>query len=66
MGYEDRVPQQLRDTASRVNERTELWKGLTRAFEADGRDGVESELAGRMDDIQRRFDAAFARLDRML
>ena len=66
MGYEDRVPLQIRDAGDRVDERAELWEAVVRAFEADGKDGVEAELTGRMDEIQRRFDAALARLDRML
>ena len=66
MGYEDRVPQQIRSAGDRVDERTELWEAVARAYDADGRDGTETELTSRMDEIRERFDAALGRLDRML
>ena len=66
MGYEDRVPQQIRSAGDRVDERTELWEAVAHAYAVDGRDGTETELTSRMDEIRERFDAALGQLDRML
>ena len=66
LGYENRVPQRIGSASDRVDERTELWEAVVRAFEADGRDGVEAELTAQMREIRREFEASLARLDRML
>lgn len=66
MGYEDRVPDLIEATGRRVAERRALWQAIGQAFEAEGAEGVERELAERMAEIEEKFDAVMKNLKDML
>ena len=66
MGFEDRIPEKIGDTGQRVDERLALWQAITESFETEGAEGVEEELAGRINDIRKRANAVLGKLKAML
>jgi hypothetical protein len=66
MGYEDRVPEKIKSMGQRADERVALWQAIAEAFETEGAEGVEDELAGRMNDIHKKFNAVLDKLKAML
>ncbi len=66
MGFEDRIPEKIEAMGQRVDERLALWQAITEAFEAEGAEGVEDDLAGRMNDIRKRANAVLGKLKAML
>ena len=66
MAYKERIQEKINGMGQRTAERIALWHAITESFEREGADGVEDELAGRMNSIETRFDTALAKLDDML
>lgn len=66
MGFEDRIPEKIEAMGQRVDERLALWQAITESFEAEGAEGVEEELAGRINDIRKRSNAVLDKLKAML
>ncbi len=66
MGFEDRIPEKIEAMGQRVDERLALWQAITESFEAEGAEGVEEELASRINDIRNRSNAVLDKLKAML
>lgn len=66
MRFEDRIPEKIEALEQRVDERLALWQAITESFEAEGAEGVEDELAGRMNDIHKKFNDVLDKLKAML
>ena len=66
MGFEDRIPEKIEAIGQRVDERLALWQAITKSFEAEGAEGLEEELAGRMNDIHKKFNDVLDKLKAML
>lgn len=66
MGYEERVQEKISLMGQRADERLALWQAITESFEKDGADGVEDELAGRMNEIHKKCSAVLDKLEAML
>lgn len=66
MGYNERVPDKIAVIEQRANEKRALWHTISDSFGEEGAEGVTNKLAGQMDEIQEKFDALLAKLNKML
>ncbi len=66
MGYEDRIRGKIGAMGQSAEERLALWQAITESFEAEGAEGVEDELAKRMNEIHNKFSAVLDKLEAML
>lgn len=63
MGYKEQVAEKISLMGQRVDERLALWQAVADSFQDDGGDGVKDELAGRMNEIRKKFKDVLGKLD---
>ena len=66
MNYRDQVRDQIKDMGKSASEALALWEDLAESFEADGAEGVQSNVEERIEKLREKFQATLEALEDML